>query len=319
MLKKKLNKIFILAILALAAQSTYSQSDTSYPNLNYELKVGITPFESYGSSTYSERFDNGIDFGIEVYKPFQTFSLGFGSEVKREVDSEFIVGETSRLYTYYFLGKKKITDSYSLVTRLGRTSQKEFDSKYYGAIGLEKNINRVNIQLLLERTKLKNSFNDKDYTAVGLKVGYIFGDQYQPELTPPIVIEETIMPTPIPVLTIQGDELTGGYPAYKTEVPENQKNNISDVVQKLNEHDKPGILELSAYSDNTGSKDINVQLADERMNNLIVEFVNNGLNEKIKIEKIDPETTVKEVYKFENDTFENRQLNRRIEVTFIED
>lgn len=319
MFKKKLNKFFILTLLALTTQLAHSQSDISYPNLNYELKVGITPFESYGSSRHSERFDNGIDFGIDIYKPYQSFSLGFGGEVKREINSNFIIGETSRLYAYYFLGKKKITDSYSLVTRLGRTSQKEFNSEYYGAIGLEKNINRINIQLLLERTKLKNSFNNKDYTSVGLKVGYVFGDQYQPELTPPVNVEETITSMPMPILTIKDDELTRGYPAYKTEVPESQKNNISDVVQKLNGYNKAGTLELSAYSDNTGSKDINIKLADERMNNLIIEFNNNKLSKQIKIKKINPEITINDTYKFENDTFENRQLNRRIEVTFIED
>ena len=55
------------------------------------------------------------------------------------------------------------------------------------------------------------------------------------------------------------------------------------------------------------------------MDNLEKEFKANNIIEKVKIEKVDPETTVKENYKLENDTFENRKANRRIEVTFIEE
>ena len=43
------------------------------------------------------------------------------------------------------------------------------------------------------------------------------------------------------------------------------------------------------------------------------------MTEKVGVQKVDPELTVKESYKLENDTFESRKANRRIEVTFIEE
>lgn len=289
-------------------------------NLNYELKLGITPFKRYGSDTYSERFNNGVDFGMEVYKPGEKYSLGFGGEVKRRIESEYINGETDRLYAYYVLGKRRIGNHYSLVARLGRTSQSEFDSHFYGALGIEKSIGRVNIQLLGETTKLKNRLNDKRYGVVGLKVGYVFGGMYEPKVEAPIEVPETIAVEPvIKPLIIQGDELTGGYEAYITEVPEIQKGNIKEMVDQINEYDKPGVLELKAYSDNTGSKELNVKLANERMDNLTEEFKANNMIEKVGVQKIDPDLTVKESYKLENDTFESRKANRRIEVTFIEE
>ena len=64
---------------------------------------------------------------------------------------------------------------------------------------------------------------------------------------------------------------------------------------------------------------MNVRLANERMDNLEKEFINNGLTEKVKIQKNNPNETVKNIYKVDNDTAENRKLNRRIEVSFFED
>lgn len=284
-------------------------------NLNYEIKAGITPYERYGSKAYSERFNDGLDFGMEVYKTFDKYAIGFGGEVKRKLNDDFINQDGERLYAYYLLGKWRLGDTYSLVGRLGRTSQKEFDSKYYVAAGLEKRFGRVTVQLLGENTSLVNDYHDKNYTTVGLKIGYIFGDI--PENTPPapVVVPEE----PLFKLTIEGDEVTGGYEAYKTNVPEAQKENIKMMVGQLNEYDKPGRLEMTAYSDNTGTKEVNVKLANERMDNLEKEFKDSGLTEKVQVVKVDPEQTVKNIYKVENDTFENRKLNRRIEVSFFED
>lgn len=332
----KRKSFLLLGVLALAGVSYAEDGElTSWEDvkLNYELKVGVTPYEKYGSKTYSNRYDEGLDFGLEVYRPFENFSIGFGGEVKRKLDKEFIREDGERLYTYYLLAKRKIWGTYSLVARLGRTSQKEFDSTYYVAAGLEKRFGRFTVQLLGENTKLKNNFADKDYTTIGLKFGYIFGDISEPELNQPIL--PTVEPrdgegnTQVPVVTaapepkfklvIAGDEITGGYEAYKTYIPEVQKMNVQEMTKQLNDYDKPGVLEMTAYSDNTGSKELNVKLATERMNNLEQEFINNGLTDKVRIEKVNPEETVMNVYKVDNDTFENRKLNRRIEVSFYED
>ena len=120
-------------------------------------------------------------------------------------------------------------------------------------------------------------------------------------------------------LTVSGDEITGGYSAYKTEIPAIQIENVKEMIQQLNKYDKSGTLEMTAYSDNTGSKELNIKLANERMNNLEKEFVNSGLTEKVRIQKNDPSKTVKNIYKVDNDSAENRKLNRRIEVSFFED
>lgn len=325
MFKKKKNLILIGIFTTAMTLHAYDLGEEKKENLklNYEIKAGITPYERFGSKAYSERFNKGLDFGMEVYKPFEKYSIGFGGEVKRKLDDHFIKENGERLYTYYILGKWKLGETYSLVGRLGRTSQKEFDSKYYVAAGLEKRFGRVTVQLLGENTRLTNNFYDKNYTTVGLKIGYIFGDI--PENTPPVPIlppQESEIPQaqePVFKLTIEGDEITGGYEAYKTAVPEVQKENIKLMVNQLNEYDKPGILEMKAYSDNTGTKKVNVQLANERMDNLEVEFKENGLTEKVQIMKVDPEQTVKNIYKVDNDSFENRKLNRRIEVSFFED
>lgn len=325
MLRKRMSYLVLgslLSITSVFAAEEQNKKNDQKVNLNYELKVGVTPFKRYGSETYSERFNKGLDFGMEVYKPGEKYTLGFGGEVKRELDSEYIIGPTDRLYTYYLLGKRRIGNYYSLVGRLGRTSQAEFDSDFYGALGIEKSIGRLNIQVLGETTRLKNKFNDKRYSTVGVKLGYVFGDLYEPNIKveEPQEVQERITVEPvIKPLVIQGDELTGGYEAYVTEVPEAQKENIKAMVNEINEYDKPGVLELKAYSDNTGTKEVNVKLANERMDNLEKEFKANNIIEKVKIEKVDPETTVKENYKLENDTFENRKANRRIEVTFIEE
>lgn len=287
-------------------------------NLNYEPKIGITPYETYDGTSYSERFDRGVDFGIEVYKPFEKYSFGFGGEVKRELRKEYIQGDGERLYAYYLLGKRKIGKTYSLVMRLGRTSQKEFESEFYGAFGIEKRIKKVGIQILGETTKLKNSRHSKQYNSVGLKLGYVFGKDYEPELIPPVLEPEELPPV-IPKLIIQGDEVTGGYVAYKTDIPDIHDETITFMTTQLNEYGKSGILEMTAYSDNTGTKKVNVDLANERMDRLEIRFREKGLTENVRFERINPEETVKNIYKVNNDTFENRKLNRRLEVTFIED
>lgn len=305
----------LLGTLALNASEIKENNKSNEVILNYEVKAGITPYEKYGNRTYSERFNEGLDFGMEVYRRFDNYCLGFGGEVKRKLNDDFIKQDGERLYTYYLLGKKNIGETYSLVARLGKTSQKEFDSKYYVAAGLEKRFGRVTVQLLGENTRLENDFHDKNYTTVGLKFGYIFGDI--PSETPaPMVAPRGEEPTF--KLTIEGDEVTGGYEAYKTEVPVMQEENIKNMVKQLNDYDKPGILEMKAFSDNTGTKELNVQLANERMDNLEKEFKENGLTEKVNIERVSPEETVKNIYKVDNESFENRKLNRRIEVNFYE-
>lgn len=324
MLKKK---IYILFAILLSTSIAYGEEINLNPtinnyNLNYELKLGVAPFESYGSSHSSEKFNNGIDFGVDVYKNLGKYSLGFGGEVKRKVNSDYIEGDAGRLYAYYLIAKREVGKNYSFVGRLGRTSQKEFDSKIYGALGIEKNIGRVNIQVLAETTRLENDFNDKQYNTVGLKIGYVFGGQgYEVSKIIPVVEEEVpVMIKPIiEPLVIQGRELAGGYEAYKTEVPENKKEEIKKIISKLNESNLDGALEMRAYSDNTGSKNLNIKLANERMDNLENEFRDNSLSDKVKIIKIDPQETIQNLYKIDNDTFENRKSNRRIEVNFIEE
>lgn len=326
---KNLKKSLAVACLLVTSQVAFSEETNrgnidNLTDLSYELKVGITPYESYGSSSYSERFDRGVDYGLEVYKEFEKYSFGFGAEVKRKTDEDLINGVNGRLYPYYFLAKRRIVDSYSLVGRFGRTSQKEFESKFYTALGIEKRFERFNVQLLVENTKLENDLNDKDYFAVGLKFGYVFGNRYTPviEEPAPIIVEEPIpapAPEPKKILVISGDQVSGGYEAYSTPVPESQIENVIAGVNSLNEYDQPGVLTFTVYSDNTGSKELNVELANERIKYLQEAFRSNGLTEKVRFVTIDPATTVQEVYKFSNDTFESRKQNRRIEVSFIED
>ena len=86
----------LLSITSVFAAEEQNKKNDQKVNLNYELKVGVTPFKRYGSETYSERFNKGIDFGMEVYKPGEKYTLGFGGEVKRELDSEYIIGPTDR-------------------------------------------------------------------------------------------------------------------------------------------------------------------------------------------------------------------------------
>lgn len=295
-------------------------------NLNYELKVGIAPFESYDASHSSERFNNGVDFGVDVYRNIGKYSLGFGGEVKRKLDSDYIDGEAGRLYAYYLIAKRELGKNYSLVGRIGRTSQKEFDSKTYGALGIEKRIGRVNVQVLAETTKLENELNDKQYNTVGVKIGYIFGGEGITnnnvasliEEESPTIIAPTIEPVVEPIVE-SVVEIVDGYDPYITEVPKNMGEYVREITDNLNKSDVSGILEMKAYSDNSGSKELNVNLANERMDNLENEFQSNNLSDKIKIIKINPEETVKKLYRSENDTLENRKFNRRIEVNFIEE
>lgn len=324
MLKKNLYLLFSIllsASIAYGEETNLSQTINNY-NLNYELKVGVAPFESYGSSHSSEKFNNGVDFGADVYKNLGKYSLGFGGEAKRKVNSDYIEGDAGRLYAYYLIAKREVGKNYSFVGRLGRTSQKEFDSKIYGALGIEKNIGRVNVQVLAETTRLENELNNKQYNTVGLKIGYVFGGQgYEVSKIIPIIEEEApvIIKPIIEPLVIRGMELAEGYEAYKTEVPANKKEEIKKITSKLNESNLDGALEMRAYSDNTGSKNLNIKLANERMGNLENEFRDNSLSNKVKIIKVNPEETIQNLYKNDNDTFENRKLNRRVEVNFIEE
>lgn len=323
MLKRKF-KYFLTGLLlgnSIVVFGVDSDIESKDRSLNYELKIGITPYKNYGSNSSSERFDSGVDFGIEVYKQFNKYSLGFGGEVKRKVEEEYIDGDSGRLYTYYVLGDKKIGRGYSVVGRIGRTSQREFYSKFYGAVGIGKNIGNLNIQLLGETTKLENRANDKEYSSIGLKIGYVFGGALErTKVIPPILEEnETVVTQPLfEPLIINGEELTGGYDAYKTDVSQMQKIKIKDFVSILNGYENNGILEMKAFSDNTGNENLNIKLANERMDNLEYELKNNNLRENIEIIKIDPKITIKKEYKVENDTFEKRKINRRIEVNYVE-
>ena len=112
----------------------------------------------------------------------------------------------------------------------------------------------------------------------------------------PIEIQEPLKKEPvIEPLIIQDEELTGGYEAYITDVPVGKIDGIKLFVTKVNEHDKPGFLEMTAYSDITGSKKLNVMLANERMDKLENELRNNNLKEEVKVIRIDPHET--DVYK----------------------
>lgn len=328
MLRKKCLLFIILLSTTIAYGSEINSTQVkNNNNLNYELKIGVAPFESYDTSHSSERFNNGVDFGADVYKNIGKYSLGLGAEVKRKVNSDYIDGDAGRLYAYYLIAKRELGKNYSLVGRAGRTSQKEFDSKIYGAVGFEKNMGRVNLQVLAETTMLENELNDKQYNTVGIKLGYVFGGQgYEkigtPMLEEPTIAEPTVEPVEEPIvepIVISIKESIDGYEPYKTEVPKSERENIKKITDELNESNLGGVLEMRAYSDNTGSKNLNVKLAKGRMNSLENEFKANNLNSKIKIIKTDPEETVQNLYKNENDTLANRKLNRRIEVNFIEE
>lgn len=328
MLRKKCLLFIILLSTTIAYGNEINSNQVkNNNNLNYELKIGVAPFESYDTSHSSERFDNGVDFGADVYKNIGKYSLGLGAEVKRKVNSDYIDGDAGRLYAYYLIAKRELGKNYSLVGRVGRTSQKEFDSKTYGALGFEKKIGRVNLQVLAETTILENELNDKQYNTVGIKLGYVFGGQgYENNVTPmleePTIVEPTVEPMEEPAIepiALQVREAIDGYEPYKIEVPKSKREDIKKITDKLNESNLSGVLEMRAYSDSTGSKDLNVKLAKERMGSLEKEFQTNNLNSKIKIVKTNPEETIQNLYRNENDTLANRKLNRRIEVNFIEE
>lgn len=296
-------------------------------SLNYELKLGITPYEKYGSQSYSDRFSNGFDYGVEVYKNIKGNSFGFGGEVKRKLDDRYTLGDGDNLYAYYLLGKKEIGTDYSLVARLGRTSQDQFKSKYYGAIGIEKAIKNINFQVLYEQTKLENSFIDKNYQSVGLKIGYVFGGRNSEEkIEQPQVLLEQIstaqeeIPTideNINIQLIENYDILG-YNAYEVDIPEANREKLSEMIDSINQSEKQGIIELKGYTDNTGKKHVNQELTTKRIEK-VKEFIENkGLSESVLVNKISLEVTLKEEYKYPNNSPEDRKLNRRVEVTFIE-
>lgn len=270
--------------------------------LKYEIKLGIEPIRWYGTKTYSERFDRGPDYGFEIYNSWKKYSIGFGVEAKQKLPQNYIVGDRDRLNAYYLLFKQN-NRFYSLIGRIGGTAQSKFDPSYYAGIGIEKSFGNLNVQLLGETTRLKNDFNNKQYSSVGIKIGYVFGGSYKIEKNEIEGIKDKI--------------LTSGYEAYHTNVSVNDKVELDNFVKKINENNLAGILELRGYSDKSGSKKLNIKIAQDRMDNVEKYLLANNLSEKVKIIKINPEETVKKNYVNDNATPESRKENRRVEVTLI--
>lgn len=307
----------IVVLFLLVVGSSFASEEKERINLNYELKIGITPMKWYGGKRYSERYKVPVDYGFEVYHQGKIYSLGVGVEGKIEDEYEFIDG-LDEIYTYYVVGKRKIGHYYSLVFRAGGASPINYKPSYYGAFGIEKRIGSLNIQLLGEILRLKDKKDDKKYPMIGLKLGYVFGKSFEEsELKPPVE-------TPAPEIerapeAIEKEEIASGYVAYQTELNERNRERVKKFVEKINQDERSGVLELRAYSDDTGSEKLNVELAEMRLESVVEELETSGLDENKEIKKIDPVETIKTEYKFDNDSLVNREANRRIEATFIAD
>lgn len=324
MLKRTYKLIAMMLLIGVNAIATTTiPKEEERINLNYEFKIGITPIAWYGEKRYSERFKNMVDYGFEFYHQGIKNSLGLGFEGKNEKEPQFIPN-LDEIYTYFVVGKRKV-GNFSLVVRLGGASPVGYKTSYYGAFGIEKRIEKLNIQLLGEILRLKNDTIEEKYPMIGLKIGYVFGKSFEETMPqkPPVeqpkevIVEKVEEVKPI-TITVESEELSeevaSGFDAYEVELSPKDKERVIQFAEKVNKTKKNGVVELRGYSDNSGSKELNVELTNERINAVEDELVQNGIN---NIYRIDPAETVGE-YKVSNDTIENRRKNRRVEATFIE-
>lgn len=320
-MKKIISILFLIIINCIQAEEENKKS-----NLSYELKLGIIPYSRIGNS-YAEGYKfKGIDQGIEVYKNLNGYSIGFGGEVKSKIELKEIP-YNDRLYSYYILTKKNIANEYSLIGRLGKISSENYQSNLYGAVGIEKKINRTTFQVLYEKTKLENNTFNKEYEMISFKVGYIFGDN-ETKIKLKSKKENLKNLAPINTETSKGIEenhkkileikdylLTDNYEAYETVLNEEQKDKINIFIELL-ENEK-GILVLKGYSDNTGKRKLNNELSQKRAEKIKEYLLNsskfNSSNISISIE------TIGTVEEFDNSTYEKRKLNRKIEVDFFKE
>ena len=324
---EKVKKIISLLLLLLLNLKGFA--------INYEIKVGVSPYEAYDNSKEWFKFSNGLDYGLDIYQTFENgYSVGIGAEIKRKIEGVY-TDEGDRLYTYYLIGKKEIGRNYSLVSRIGRTSQKEFDSKFYAGIGIEKRIKNINLQLIYEGTKLKNNKIDKDYGMLSLKIGYIFGDglrrtkergieQIQPQNLEEIPILPTKDTTIIKKEEYVMDQLnllqktaTNNYEAYEVELTEKQKLNLKELTKELERLNIPGVLEIRGLTDSSGSKSENIKLAIARSNKVKI-YLSEIMKWKFLEFKIIESKVGAIDYLYDNSTYENRKKNRRVEVKFNE-
>lgn len=226
-----------------------------------------------------------------------------------------------------------ITDTVSLYGKFGGAFVEygnQEDYSYLGAAGLEF-MSNDNISVRLEYQYISD-INNEIVRASGnsatLGIVYKFGNNE--ETTQPVVlIEERPQPKPAvkaeivekevvkPIITTETFKTkklnSNSFESNSTTLTEDSKQNLTNLVDILSAYPKANV-EITGYTDSTGSASYNQIVSEERALSVATELVAKGIDaSRILIEGDGENNPIAS-----NKTKEGRQQNRRVEITIPE-
>lgn len=226
-----------------------------------------------------------------------------------------------------------ITDTVSLYGKFGGAFVEygnQEDYSYLGAAGLEF-MSNDNISVRLEYQYISD-INNEIVRASGnsatLGIVYKFGNN-EKATQPVVLIEERPQPKPVikaeivekevvkPIITTETFKTkklnSNSFESNSTALTEESKQNLTNLVDILSAYPKANV-EITGYTDSTGSASYNQIVSEERALSVANELVAKGIDvSRILIEGEGENNPIAS-----NKTKEGRQQNRRVEITIPE-
>lgn len=264
----------------------------------------------------------------KLYKTTNVYGIGKYNVVKKDDGSNplYVVGRLG----YGFAGTSKALKDEGI----------DADGGLYWGAGVGTEIGKVNVEALYESNNLRfrDDTGKKDRSnqgSVGVRVGYTLGKSKKspkynyvsapkPAEEPAPVVEESPVEIPEPskfgvlpfscdlgnsVCTIKGFKVDG-----KTPVKDEEITSIRKITETINQFAEGGSIELVGHTDSTGSAKYNLKLSQERAENLAKLLRENGLSDKITIDRV---LFYGEEFPIDtNATPEGRYNNRRVDLFF---
>ncbi|MGR5236433.1 outer membrane beta-barrel protein [Vibrio alfacsensis] len=209
-----------------------------------------------------------------------------------------------------------VSDSFNLFAKVGAAYMMAGDEKDFvptGSLGAEYKVN-YNLSLRAEYQRFEDMSDDiiKDMDANYFGIGFNYKFGSEPVVVAEEVVEEEEVVETRPVARIVEQE----YPAQVETVrfglesakPEGETG-LSGTIELLNTYPQAQV-EITGYSDNTGSEAYNLKLTEKRAQAVAEQFKAEGIAaERMTVKGMGEANPVES-----NETQEGREANRRVEV-----
>ena len=322
-----------------------------------EIKGGFEPWREGNNSTSSFDQGGSLGAELLFNAENSPFDYGIGMEWKSEFSGgeNNMLGETkSNAFPIYLTGKYGIGDE--LFYLIGRAGWAMYDTSesidgFYGAVGVGKQFGHITVEALYESMDLSGSsqmYSGDRVNLASIKFGYKFGEnkrdiisrekkealkaEYEKQQAEEMAKIEADNRTKEEEASLEAAFLEAANVVKRETMLEKymnvivadgysmDKNNPTNIDQifldDINDDlvNESGTLTVTAYTDNTGSKKANLRISKKRAEIAAEEIKKNINNENIEI-IFEGKGEVN--FLNENQTLEERKINRRIEINFI--